>query len=135
MRTETQDGGDAGAFDYTDATSTFGDRLVLAREAAGLGRQQLARRMGVTGPTVRSWEDDQAEPRANRMQMLAGMLNVSMVWLMSGQGTPPRSAGAPASDQRAAEACLADLQRLRAEQMRLAERLARLERRLTAVIG
>ena len=27
MSLETQDGGDAGAFDYTDATSTFGDRL------------------------------------------------------------------------------------------------------------
>ena len=135
MSLEAQDGGDAGAFDYTDTTSTFGDRLVLAREASGLDREQLGRRMGVTAPTVLSWEDDQAEPRANRMQMLAGMLNVSMIWLMSGQGTPPRSAGAPDSDAGVAEACLADLRRLRAEQVRMAERLARLERRLTAVIG
>ena len=72
--------------DFTDETATFGDRLALAREAAGLDLAQLAHRLGVRPETLRNWEEDRAEPRANRLQMLAGMLDVSLVWLISGQG-------------------------------------------------
>ena len=42
--------------------------------------------MGIRPQTLRNWEEDRAEPRANRLQMLAGMLDVSLVWLMSGRG-------------------------------------------------
>lgn len=117
--------------DYSDAAATFGDRLALAREAMGLGQAQLAHRLGIKLQTLRNWEEDRSEPRANRLQMLAGLLNVSMVWLMSGQGRPP-SAGEGRPD---AEACLADLRSLRVEQARMLERMARLERRLRAVLS
>jgi hypothetical protein len=49
MTLQTRDGADTAVFDYTDETSTFGDRLVLAREAAGLGQGELATRMGKGG--------------------------------------------------------------------------------------
>ncbi len=124
-----------GAFDYTDETSTFGDRLVLAREASGLGQAELATRMGIETPTLQTWEDDCAEPRANRLQMLAGMLNVPMVWLMSGLGRSPQAAGGPAPETPAAADCLADLRELRAEQVELAGKLRRLEQRLRAVLS
>ncbi len=132
--TDTRSGADAAVYDYTDETSTFGDRLVLAREASGLGQAELATRMGVKAQTVRAWEEDHAEPRANRLQMMAGMLNVSMVWLMSGQGEGPRGPGGPVPETPAAD-CLADLRDLRAEQVQLAEKLARLEQRLRAVLA
>jgi HTH-type transcriptional regulator, cell division transcriptional repressor len=132
MTTDSTD--DAIEFDdYSDTTSTFGDRLVLAREAMGLGQGQLARRMGVKLQTLRNWEEDRAEPRANRLQMLAGMLNVSMGWLMSGRGTAP-SDGPPVHDSGVAP-LLDDLRALRHEQLRLVERMARIEKRIVAAVS
>ena len=71
---------------YDPETTTFGDRLSGAREAAGMSQAALARRLGVKATTLRSWEEDRAEPRANRVQMLSGLLNVSLVWLLTGEG-------------------------------------------------
>jgi transcriptional regulator with XRE-family HTH domain len=133
--TDARDGEDTVVFDYSDGTSTFGDRLALAREVAGLGQPQLAQRIGVRVQTLRNWEEDRSEPRANRLQMLAGILNVPLVWLMSGQGMVPAAATAGPPADAAALACLADLRSLRAEQLRLAEKLARLEKQLRAVLG
>ena len=136
MQGDMREGGDfAVVDDYTDATSTFGDRLALAREAAGFGQSQLAHQIGVRLPTLRNWEEDRAEPRANKLQMLAGMLNVSMVWLMSGQGVTPEVGRSPARASAATEACLADLRNLRSEQMRLADQLQALEKRLRGVLA
>lgn len=121
------------ASDFSDETSTFGDRLTHAREILGMDQAQLAHRLGVKSQTIRNWEEDRSEPRANKLQMLAGMLNVSIVWLMSGQGAAPDADG-PSSDGDAA-ACLSELRRLRTEQMRLVEKMGRLEKRLRAVVG
>jgi transcriptional regulator with XRE-family HTH domain len=71
---------------YEDGVATFGDRLEAARLAAGLSEADLSERLGVQYTTVLSWEADEFEPRGNRLQMLAGMLNVSLVWLMTGKG-------------------------------------------------
>jgi ribosome-binding protein aMBF1 (putative translation factor) len=46
MPADTRDVDDA-LDDYTDAAATFGDRLGLAREAAGMIQAELARRIGV----------------------------------------------------------------------------------------
>ena len=72
--------------DYSDDMATFGDRIVAAREAMGMNSPQLARRLGIKTQTLTGWEHDRSEPRANKLQMLAGVLNVSMIWLMSGDG-------------------------------------------------
>lgn len=133
MTFDTHDGEDAGILDYRDAAATFGDRLILAREAAGMAAADLAARLGVMPETLRAWEDDQDEPRSNKLQMLAGLLNVPMVWLMSGQGAAPRLGAAPSDPSLAA--CLSDLRDLRAEHGRMVERLGRLESRLRAVLA
>ena len=125
---------EAGTLDYSDAVATFGDRLVAAREAAGMTQAELARRIGVRRRTLAGWEDDQAEPRANRLQMLAGLLNVSMIWMMSGQGAAPAGPESPASDA-AITACLDELRRLHSEHGRIVERLGRLERRLRSALA
>jgi len=99
----------------------------------GLSQAELARRIGVKLQTLRNWEEDRAEPRANRLQLLAGMLNAPMVWLMSGQGAAPAGGAAGARDAEA-RACLGELRVLRAEQAQIVERMARLEKRLRAAL-
>jgi transcriptional regulator with XRE-family HTH domain len=129
--------GDEALEDYSDAAATFGDRLGHAREAIGLSQAELARRIGVKLATLRTWEDDRAEPRANRLQMLAGLLSVPMVWLMSGLGEGPSlvaSGRGAAARRNDAAGCLGELRDLRAEQARIVNRLARLEKRLRAVL-
>ncbi|MGE0846643.1 MAG: helix-turn-helix domain-containing protein [Flavobacteriaceae bacterium] len=60
------------------------ERLIKARELRGLTTSQLARRLGVRTQTLRNWEEGTSVPRANRLQMLAGILNVSLTWLFGG---------------------------------------------------
>ena len=115
---------------YSDDTATFGDRLAGAREAAGLTQEDLAQRLGVTLDSLQAWEDDLSEPRGNRVQMLAGLLNVSIAWLLTGEG---EGVGAP-SDGGAVDLSpvLAELRemrgRLEAEVVRLGEIEDRLQR-------
>lgn len=118
---------------YADGSATFGDRVAAAREALGLTQSQLASRLGVRLGTVQNWETDRSEPRANKLQMLAGLLNVSIVWLLTGQG---EGAPAPAADDDAETLSLiAELREIRLAQARLMERLARVEKRLRSREG
>lgn len=71
---------------YSENTATFGDRLAHAREAAGFDQKKLAKSLGIKTKTIRNWEDDLSEPRANRLSMLSGLLNVSLAWLLTGEG-------------------------------------------------
>src|SRR5690625_694291 len=73
-------------YDWGEDAATFGDRLALAREHAGMDQAQLARRLGVKVQTLLDWGTGRGEARANRLQMLAGLVNGSMVWLMAGCG-------------------------------------------------
>ena len=118
--------------DWSENAATFGDRLAAAREAQGLSQAELARKLGLRLQTIRNWEEDRAEPRANRLQMLAGFLNVSMVWLMTGVGEGPSAAETSegAALGTAARDLLAEVRELRLGQIRTAERLAMLEKRL-----
>jgi transcriptional regulator with XRE-family HTH domain len=111
---------------YAEGTATLGDRIAAAREAAGMTQAECARRLGVRLATLQGWEDDQSEPRANRLQLLAGMLGVSLRWMMTGAGEGP-DATAAAPDLRAA---LGELRALSAEAQRLADRIAQGEKRL-----
>ncbi len=70
---------------FKEPVATFGDRLEAAREAKGLTTATMAEKLGVRKKTIKNWEADGAMPRGNRIQMLAGMLNVSIVWLISGE--------------------------------------------------
>ena len=77
---------------HGDPTGTLGGRIVSARESQDLTTSQLARRLGVRTATLRGWETDESEPRANRLTMLAGMLGVSPGWLLTNQGSSPSDA-------------------------------------------
>lgn len=68
---------------------TLGGRIWRARDAANLSMTELADRLGVCCETVAAWERDRAEPRTNRLFMLAGVLGVTPAWLIAGIGRAP----------------------------------------------
>lgn len=121
-------------YEWDDEVATLGDRLARAREAAGMSQSQLARRLGVKLTTLRNWEADRSEPRANRLQMLSGLLNVSFVWLMTGMSTGD---GAAPEEQlpEGLPDILAELRELRVIQGQIAERTGQLEKRLRALMS
>ncbi|MEO9572745.1 MAG: helix-turn-helix domain-containing protein [Tateyamaria sp.] len=119
---------------YSADAATFGDRVAAAREATGMTQKELAKRLGIRLATMRSWEDDLSEPRANRLSMMAGLLNVSMMWLINGEGEG--LAGpvdtSPMTDET--RNILTELLDLRADMLMRAEQVGRLEKRLRATM-
>jgi HTH-type transcriptional regulator, cell division transcriptional repressor len=114
----------------SEAASTYGDRITWAREASGMSQADVARRLGVRLTTVQAWEADRAEPRANRLQMMAGMLNVSLRWLLTGKGD---GLDAPPGDrvvQFDERALLGDMASLRQQILALSQVAAQMEKRL-----
>lgn len=115
---------------FSDEHATFGDRLAAAREAADLSQKDLAKRIGVKSKTVAAWENDLSEPRANRLQMLAGLLNVSLMWLLNGNGEGVDPPGVEPALTQDARQVLLEMRELRGDIDEAANRLARLEKKL-----
>ena len=115
---------------YSPDAATFGDRVAAARERAGMTQGVLAKRLGVQLATLRAWEEDRSEPRANRLSILAGLLNVSIMWLINAEGEgidAPQDADAVNTDM---QSLLSEMRVLRAEMLANAESMGRLEKRL-----
>ncbi|MGH1330846.1 MAG: helix-turn-helix domain-containing protein [Paracoccaceae bacterium] len=119
---------------YAEGNATFGDRLVGAREAAGMSARDLARRLGIKDKTLRNWEEDIAEPRANKLQMLSGVLNVSMRWLLSGAGEGVDAPDEAEQISPELEGLLLELRALKVQMVQGSEKLARLEKALRRVM-
>ncbi len=115
--------------DYSEEAATFGDRLALARESQDLAQGQLAKRLGLRVQTIQNWESDRSEPRANRLQMIAGFLNVSMIWLLTGEGD---GGPAPRTSAKTLPAelsvLLGEIRDIRVANVRANDRLAKLEK-------
>jgi transcriptional regulator with XRE-family HTH domain len=113
---------------YSNDAATFGDRIAAAREARQLSIGMLGRRIGVATKTIEAWENDISEPRANKLQMLAGILNVSIPWLLTGEG----EGVAPEAAETTAEVSevMTELRTLRTDLLKTAERVGQLEKRL-----
>ncbi len=118
---------------FSDEIATFGDRLAGAREAKGLSQQDLAERLGVKLSTVLDWENDLNDPRANKLQFLAGVLNVSLTWLLTGEGDGLK-APAPGEPSEAVE-ILEQMRNVRGQITALTAQLGSLENRLRTAIG
>ena len=117
---------------YGPDKATFGDRLAAARENSNLSQSDLAKRLGVKNSTIKSWENDNSEPRANRLSMLAGLLNVSITWLISAEGSgveaPSKLDRSPDSLQEVVK----ELRILRLNMIKSVERIDKLEEKLKA---
>ena len=72
-------------------TYSLGNRIKQARDAKDYSLTQLSRRLAVTPATLKKWEAGQSDPRTNKIIMLAGVLGVSMPWLLDGAGEEPVS--------------------------------------------
>ncbi len=118
---------------YGPDTATFGDRMAGARDAAGMSQTQLARRLGVKKATLAAWEDDLSEPRANKLSMLAGLLNVSIMWLLTGEGEGVDLPEDGSSEQQDLTNILAELREIRAGMRNMAERAAKVEKKLRQI--
>ncbi|PUB12106.1 helix-turn-helix domain-containing protein [Yoonia sediminilitoris] len=119
---------------YSDDAATFGDRLAGARQDAGLTQQALSAKLGVKSATLAAWEDDLKEPRANRLQMLSGLLGVSLSWLLTGNGEGPTAPAESDPIPKDVTDILAEMRLLRTNISQSSEKLGQLEKRLRAAL-
>lgn len=115
---------------YGPDAATFGDRLAAAREAAGMTQKQLSKRLGVKLSTLSGWENDLSEPRANRLSMLSGLLNVSIMWLLTGEGDGVPDPEGEEAIAPAVNDLLIEIRDLKSQITGAADRLGRLEKQL-----
>ena len=118
---------------YSNAAATFGDRVAAAREAQALTQNALAKKLGISSKTLDAWEHDVSEPRANKLQMLAGVLNVSFPWLLTGEGDgiadeTPESCASDFGD------LMSEMRVLRTQISQAADRMGVLEKRLKSAM-
>lgn len=118
---------------YGPDAATFGDRLAAARDAAGMTQNELAKRLGVKIKTLQNWEQDMSEPRANKLSMLSGLLNVSMRWLITGEG---EGLSAPEEDPLSPDlnSIMLEIRTIKTQMQSGADKLSRLEKRLRGIM-
>ncbi len=117
---------------YGDEAATLGDRIVAAREAVGYSQKKLASRLGVKLKTVQGWEEDRTEPRANKAQMMSGILGVSLVWLLSGEGEGVLEPTDTTSGSEDIQGILDEIRSLRTDMAQTTRKLSTVEKRLRA---
>jgi transcriptional regulator with XRE-family HTH domain len=118
---------------YSNEAATFGDRVAVAREAQGLTHKALSQKLGISSKTMDAWENDMSEPRANKLQMLSGVLNVSIPWLLTGEGDGVADA-APVSGDANIGDVMAEMRVLRTQISQAADRMGVLEKRLKSAM-
>ncbi|HEC70821.1 MAG TPA: XRE family transcriptional regulator [Roseobacter sp.] len=119
---------------YGSEVATFGDRVAAARENANMTQAVLAKRIGIKQSTLRAWEDDLSEPRANRLSTLAGILGVSMMWLINGEGEGLDAPEEVATHAASMKEVLIALREVRADMLKRAEQVGRLEKQLRGIL-
>lgn len=77
------------ADDIDDSLVDIGARITEARELAGLTPEALGTQLGVTEETVVAWESGRLAARSNILVRVAGVLGVSLSWLVMGHGVSP----------------------------------------------
>lgn len=118
---------------FSEEAATFGDRAAGARRAMGLTQERLSQKMGIKLKTLQAWENDMSEPRANKLQMLAGVLNISIIWLLTGEGegvADPWADTKPISSETTD--LISEFRAVRQEYRRLETRLNKIEKMILA---
>jgi transcriptional regulator with XRE-family HTH domain len=80
--------------------SSFGARLVQARQQAGLTQQQLAEKLGLSQHTIAHWERAEVALRADQLKALTELLNVTADFLIGNESAPKRNGGGPVGRAR-----------------------------------
>ena len=106
-------------------TILLGERIANAREERGLSPQDLANQLGIKKSTLEHWENGKTAPRANRLNQLAGVLNVPLLWLLGGSDMPPSSMGPDSHETTGLEGRLLRAERLVQELDQIIQELRR----------
>jgi transcriptional regulator with XRE-family HTH domain len=80
-------------FEQQPDEDTFGGRFSRALDASELSTRDLAWRLGVQLATVKAWERDRSIPGSHHLNRTAGLLGVSLSWLLHGIGLGPSTTG------------------------------------------
>lgn len=64
----------------------IGPRIKESRELKRFSQGELARRVGVSQPTISDWENGKTEPTVDNMRSLAVELDVCFEWMATGRG-------------------------------------------------
>jgi len=118
---------------FSNEAATFGDRVSAAREAQSLTHKALSQKLGIASRTLDAWEHDMSEPRANKLQMLSGVLNVSIPWLLTGEGDGVADATPVSGDANISDV-MAEMRVLRTQISQAADRMGVLEKRLKSAM-
>lgn len=70
----------------TEEVQSLGGRIFNSRKKAGLSLHMTANLLGVRPKTLQSWENDQSEPRVNKLVSLSGILGVSPTYFLAEEG-------------------------------------------------
>ena len=65
-----------------DSAGDLGVRIAAARVAAGCTQADIANQLAIKVSTLEKWERGSASARSNRLTALAGVLGVSLSWLL-----------------------------------------------------
>lgn len=76
-------------FEQQPDEDTFGGRFSRALDASELNTKDVALRLGVQLSTVKAWERDRSIPGSHHLNRTAGLLGVSLSWLLHGIGIGP----------------------------------------------
>ncbi|CAM1656887.1 Peptidase S24/S26A/S26B/S26C [Bartonella apihabitans] len=76
---------------FLNKTMDLKERIKNSRIAAKMTQEELAKAVGKTRNAVAQWESGAAHPRPNTLEDIAGALNVSIDWLLT--GNTPNVAG------------------------------------------
>lgn len=76
----------------------LGDRIFLARDRKAMTQRTLAEALGVRASHLSRWETGKVEPRSDVLVSVASVCEVSLDWLLTGEGRPE----IPKASQRAA---------------------------------
>lgn len=76
----------------------FGERLLTARQQAGLSQTQMAEKLGITQPSYAGWERRETALKPEHLLRLAAILNVTVDHLLGKESN--RKRGGPAGKAR-----------------------------------
>ena len=84
--------------------TAFGERLVAAREEAGLSQRELADKLGITQRALSWWEREPVALKPEQVAQLATVLGVSTDFLLGVPTAKKRGTGPTGKARRAFEA-------------------------------
>lgn len=84
--------------------TAFGERLVAAREEAGVSQRELADKLGITQRALSWWEREPVALRPEQVAQVATVLGVSTDYLLGVDATKKRSGGPTGKARRVFEA-------------------------------